>query len=112
MSLLSSMIVTVCMGTQGDYNSACNAALDAGAQQTGMATDVKRAERNTTQWVDNVAEDKLGKNGKGIAGGMIFVIKTAADRTLVVPIPTGGIANKIDGQFSPDKAMIMFRWSF
>lgn len=113
MSLLGSMIVTVCMGSgSANYRSACNASLDAASQQSGVNHNVEEMERNTGRWADQKATDTLGENGKQVTGGMIFLIKTAADRAIMIPIPTAGLADKISSKISSDEAMIMFRWNF
>lgn len=112
MSLLSSMVVTFCMGTSGQTNVACNNALNATAQQTGIDKDVITIEQNATRWGDNYVDSKFGQTGKETLGGFLFVLKTASDRTLVIPIPTAGLVDSFQTQLKPDSAMITVRWSF
>lgn len=112
MGLLSSMIVTVCMGSDGTSQSACSYALDASARQIGITQNMSEFEQRNLRIVDELAEHQLGKNGKSIASGMIFIIKSAADRQIIIPIPTGGIADNIQSHFRADSAVISFKWSF
>lgn len=112
MSFLSSMIITLCMGTNGQTNAACNHALDAGAQQTGIAEDFSSAEQNATSWGNNFVNNRFGRTGRDTLGSFLFVMKTASDKTLIIPIPTAGLADSFQTQLKPDSAMITIRWGF
>lgn len=112
MSLLGSMIVAVCVSSQGSYQPACNHALDAGTQVTGISQNMNYIETESGRRFRQFAEESLGDNGKQIAGSMIFILKTASERTLVIPIPTRGLADTFDTRFRPDGATISIGWSF
>lgn len=112
MSLLGTAIVTLCMGTQGNGHAACTTALDAGTRQSGFDQQFDLTERYYTRQLDSLATDTLGSDGKAVTGGMILIMKTATSKTILIPIPSGGYANSILGEFKPDSATLMFKWNF
>lgn len=112
MSVLSSVILTVCLSAQGSYRDACNSALDAGTKQTGIADNMRQFETNTNSYANNLVDHYVDADIRNITGAGIFLAKAAADRRIDIPLPTLGLADQIVSQFAYSGISLAVRWSF
>lgn len=112
MSALSPIIVSLCMIAQGNVNVACNTALDAGAQQSGITAAVQDAERMTTKYADGMVTNYLGVEGKEYAGATIYLVKVFKEQRVNVSLPTLGLADQIRSEFSANGFSFAIKWTF
>lgn len=113
MSLLGSIIVSVCVGTApGSYPTACSAALDAGTRQSGFDKDFETVERNGSRYGTYLYEENVPENAKPFLGSLVFLAKTAIDRRVDVPLPTLGVCDKVVTELTPSSAIISMKWGF
>ena len=112
MSLLGSAILTICMGATGDYQPACNTALEKTAETTGFDKSVDYFEQRSTRYADRLAEEELGADGKSYLGSTLYIARVVVDRRVTVNLPTMGWVDQAQSQLTPSSFMLTFRWSF
>lgn len=112
MSLLGSAILTVCMGATGNYQPACNNALEQTARTTGFDKNMDTFERQSSVYADKLAEEELGEDGKSYLGSTLYLVRVAVDKRVTVNLPTMGWVDQAQSQLTPTSFMLTFRWSF
>jgi hypothetical protein len=110
--LVSSAIVAICVSTQGNYNDACNKALDAGTRQIGLRTQVDQAEDNSVRLLDQKARMILTTEEYSALGMAGFAYKTAKDKRLNFNLPNFGVCDRITNEVTRSSYNIQFNWRF
>lgn len=111
-SLFSTAIVAVCVSAQGQYNVACNNALDAGTRQVGIRQDVDMVEDGTIRYVETQAQKKLGNRSLSLVGTGYAAYRINKDKKVKFKLPDIGICNSITNEVTPNSYKVDFQWKF
>lgn len=110
-SLFSTAIVAFCTGTvSGQYNEACNKAMDAGTQQAGWRQSVDNVEDKTVNYVNAKVQDKTPKSMQEVVAVAGFGYKTVRDKKLHFKLPTLGLASSISNEITLTSYTINIMW--
>lgn len=112
MGLFSTAIMSFCIATApGQYNNACNSAVDAGTRQAGVRQQFDAAEEQTSQYVAKKAESVTPKTVQKVAGAGFFLYRTAQDKKVNFNLPTLGLADSLSNEITPNSYLVTFKWS-
>lgn len=113
MTLLTSAIMSACMGiSTGQYNTACDKALEAEMKQTGVEQQESSGEKKTMDWGTKVAKDNLGETGAAVVAATVFTAKSYTEKKLSFPIKDTGICNTLSPEIKKDSAALNFIWKW
>lgn len=111
-NVMTAMITSMCIGLSGNVQEACTKALEAGSKQTGIEHGVELMQKNAEIKADRQAHYLLGDKGMEIAGGGVFLIKTAVDKSVQFALPTFGLCDRIINNVGTDKYSMQMFWGF
>lgn len=112
MSAMTALITSACIGLSGAHQQACEKAIEAGSKQTGLEQSVDQIQKMVERKANNKAKDIIGKSGMDIAGGGIFLVKTAIDKSVKINLPTLGICDRISTQVGVNQNSMQMEWGF
>lgn len=113
-SLFGTGIVNLCLAltSTGQYNDACNHAVDAGTRQVGWRQNVDEVEDKTNNYVTTKASNAAGKEVTWIVGAGAFIYKTEKAKSITFHLPTMGIASSITNEITPTSYNLSIKWNF
>jgi len=109
-SLLGNAIVALCVSASGQYNQACNKALDAGTRQIGIRQDADNLEDKSLDLAKNTATTNLGPTPVAIVTAGVYTYKVYKDKSIVFKLPDIGIADSISNQITDKSYKLNFTW--
>lgn len=110
--LFSTGIVTVCASLAvGQYNDACNKAMDAGTRQVGWRQTADSAEDKTVQYVNSKAQHYAPKPLQDVVAVTGFAVRAARDKRVDFKLPTMGLCNSLSNSITPDSYQLTIQWS-
>lgn len=112
-SLFAQAIASLCVATAtGQYNNACNKALDASTRQIQIRQEADAAQDVGEKAITKKVEENLGKTTVQavVAGG--FVYNTVKTKALDFKLPNMGIADTISNKVTPNSYGLTLVWKF
>lgn len=111
-SLFGQAIVAVCIGTSGQYNQACNKAVDATSQQIGFRQQVDKTEDVSNHLLMSQGERTLGHAAMWTLGVGAYAYKANREKAVVFKVPTLGVADSVTNRVTPNSYGLNFQWKF
>lgn len=112
MGLLDSLIVFSCVGLSGQQNDACNKALTAGSQQSGITQTANTYESNQMKMLETDANKWFGQDAVTAVGGTAWVTKSLVEKKASIGLPNLGICDKLSTEINSNTAKLVFKWVF
>lgn len=112
MSLMTTLIASVCVGLSGADKDACTNGLDAGSKQYGIQQDVDSAENKTNKEAIKESYSLLGNGGTKVLGGSLFMAKAAYEKSLTLQMPTMGLCNFLTSEVKPNAYNLKMEWKY
>lgn len=112
-ALFSTAIAAFCAANAtGQYNEACNKAVDAGTRQAGWRQQADNVEDRTISYVNKQVESYTPKPMQDLVGAAGFLYKTAQTKKLNFRLPNLGMASSISNEITPTSYTINITWRF
>lgn len=113
-SLFSTSIVSLCasIAVNGQYNQACNSAVDASTRQIGIRQSVDQAEDKSVQLVTTKTESLTPKPIQEVAGAGFFIYRTTKDKKVQFNLPTMGLCDSVNNEITPQSYSLTIKWNF
>ena len=111
-NLFGQAIIAACATATGQYNQACNKALDAATRQVGIRQVVDGTENYATGFVITKAKNAAGKDLTSAMGTGMFIYNTAKSKNISFNLPTLGVADSISNQISLKSYNMNLQWHF
>lgn len=108
--LLAQGIVAICLSASGQYNTACNKALDAGTQQAGIRQSADNLENKSVDLAKTKGTETFGSVPVAVATVGIFSYKVYKAKSLNFKLPNVGIADTISNQITDKSYKLIFTW--
>ena len=93
-------------------DQACQKATEAGTTQLGLKQTVDSFEERQVHYLNGKAEEWIGKPGMFAVGGTYFVARTIQTKSLMVGLPTLGLADAVKTEIGNGQALLRFEWRF
>jgi hypothetical protein len=91
---------------------ACQKATEAGVTQLGIKQAMDGFEERQVHYLNGKAEEWIGKGGMFAVGGTYFVARTIQTKSLMVGLPTLGLASAVKTEISQGQALLRLEWRF
>jgi hypothetical protein len=112
MSALLHVVTSLCVSAPGSYSQACTSAVTASSQQSGVGKYLDTVERDTAKEAKSIAQDQLGDDGSKILAGSAYVINAAAQKKLIVVVPTSGWCSEMRTEIKSSLYELIVEWRF
>lgn len=109
---MSMLVAGACMTSSGNGEQVCSKTLEAGSKQIGMESIINTAEDKYSKKANKTAYSILGQSGMDVAGGGLFLAKTAIDKNVAFVLPTLGVADSITNQVGLGYYLVKIEWGF
>lgn len=109
-SLLGNAIIALCVSASGQYNQACNKALDAGTRQVGIRQDADALEDKSLDLAKITATKNLGPAPVAVATAGVYTYRVYKEKSIVFKLPNMGIADTISNQITDKSYKLNFEW--
>lgn len=110
--LFGSVILSACLGLQGNYYEACSKAMDAGTRQIGLRQQADQLENNLNNYGQQQGHRYLGQEGMSAIGFIGFGVKTVREEKIAFKLPNLGLCSSINNEVGKDHYNIKFQWDF
>lgn len=112
--LFSTGIASLCaaLASSGQYDQACNKAVDAGTRQTGIRQTFDGAEDKSMQVFTQEAESYTPKPIQDVAATGVFVYRAARNKKVELKLPTMGVCDSMSSELTPASYALTVRWYF
>lgn len=111
-SVLSSLIVSACVGMSSPGKEACQKAVEAAGKQSGLEKQAMDAQKKLEKNAKKEATEVIGKTPVDVIGGTVFLVKAISDKSIGASVPTMGLADKIRVELGQDKSQVRMEWKF
>lgn len=108
--LLAQGIVAICLSASGQYNTACNKALDAGTKQSGIQQNVDNFENKSLDLAKKNGTETFGSVPVALATAGVFSYKVYKAKSVDFKLPNLGIADTISNQVTDKSYKLLFTW--
>lgn len=112
MGAVEALITATCIGLSGNIQDACEKSLEAGSKQSGVEQNINRFEDKVSKNADQKARGVIGDSGMEVAGGVAFVVKSVADKAILVKIPSFIRGASMDAKIGQEKSGLTVEWKF
>lgn len=110
MGILSTTIISVCVGLTPQQEQACEQGLIALTKQTTLEQEINKDENSLNKTLLKDAQGTLGNDRVTIIGGSLYILKSVSERHAKINIPTLGICNSAATDIGQDNYMIRLEW--
>ena len=107
--MITSLLLSACVGTSGSYNAACQKALESTYVQSGYSAQVNKFQSGAMSYGKNREHDVFGKSVwlvDGVAAGAII----AKDKKANLVLPNLGVCDIFSTQLQPNKYGLKWEW--
>lgn len=111
-SVLSSLIVSACVGMSSPAKEACQKAVEAAGKQSGIEKQAMDAQKKLEKTAKREATELMGKTPVDVIGGTVFLVKAISDKSVGASVPTMGLADKIRIEVGEERSQIKMEWKF
>jgi len=113
MGLFSLGIASLCAGVaaDGQYNIACNKAVEAGTRQYGVYQLMDRTEQKSLEIATKQGSDILGKDATEVVVIGVYSYRFYKDRAVVFKLPNLGLADTISNRITLTSYTLNFQWN-
>lgn len=110
--LLSSTITTLCVHSATGYNMACDKALDAGTQQSGIRQQADQIEDYNMRRLNKGAENSLGRDTSAVIAFSAIAASTIIKRRVVTKLPPVFWCHDMKIELTPEVYVLNLNWHF
>jgi hypothetical protein len=110
--LFGQALVFMCVSTSGQYNTACNIALDAGTQQAGIKQQADNVENKSLDLAKKTAVDNLGTTPVAAVSSGVFIYNVYKARSIDFKLPNMGIADTVSNKITDKSYTLNFIWKW
>lgn len=111
-SVLSSLIVSACVGMSSPGKEACQKAIEAAGKQSGFEKQAMDTQKKLEKTAKTQATEFMGKTPVDVIGGTVFLAKAISDKSIGASVPTMGMADKIRVEIGQNRSQIKMEWKF
>jgi hypothetical protein len=110
MGLLESALLSLCVGSTGQANLACNNAVQAGSKQSGFEQVTTDYENHQMKLYEKDADSWLGKDNANTVGGAAWLGYAVATRRARIDLPNLGLCDKISLEADRNESKLVLKW--
>lgn len=108
--LLGQAIVLMCVSTSGQYNAACNKAIDAGTRQVGLRQNADNLEEKSVELAKTKSTETFGPAPVAVVTAGVYTYKVFKEKSIIFKLPDVGIADTISNQITDKSYKLNFTW--
>jgi len=111
MELLTPLLISVCIGTSGNYNPACKKAVEATYVQIGYKSDVNSFQSGAIEYGKKKETTIFGDNVT-LVNTVVLTGVAAKTKKATIPLPNLGICNSASTTIKQNSAGLTLGWSW
>lgn len=107
--MVTSLLLSACIGTSGSYNAACQKALESTYVQSGYSAKVSQVQSGLTSYGKSKERDVFG-HSVWLVDGVVAGAIIARDKKANLVLPNLGICDIFSTQLQPNKYGLKWEW--